>query len=95
MSPLYFATQPLDGRQLHIKAGELFPVQTKGFIRGLARNYGVDDGDSCPFSSLPYVAVLDAQTEGAAQQIRQLRLTLDEASERLAAGKTPRKRAAA
>lgn len=85
MFPVYFATQDIDGKRLHVKAGQPFPpyMQTKGALRGLGPALGVPDADTRPFADLPYVTVIDAHTADAAAQVCELNLPLPEATKRL------------
>jgi hypothetical protein len=56
---VYIARRALRGTRLTIEAGEAFPIQNKGFIRGLAVAYGLDakEAERMPFAELPYVKV--------------------------------------
>ncbi len=93
MYPIYFATVPIEGRKIHLKAGEPFPLQHKGYIRGLGPSVGCPDADTMNFGRLPYVQVIDAGDAEAAQQILELGLSAEQAAKRLTT--TPRKAKAA
>ena len=69
MWPLYFATKALNAQRLALKKGQPFPIQDKFYIRGLGRAFGVTDADTRPFGDLPYVGVLNVQTEDCARHI--------------------------
>lgn len=93
--PVYFATRDLVGKRLTIKAGEPFPIQDKGFIRGLAQSYGVADAQTCAFTVLPYVRVLNVHSTEMARQIREQGLSLTEAEARVTTEPRAKRRATA
>jgi len=84
--PLYFATKPLKAARMTLKKGQAFPIQDKFFIRGLGRAYGVANADSLPFDELPYVEVVNVQTEDSARNIVSQGLGIDEAKRMVGGG---------
>jgi len=77
--PIYFCTKPLDAARVQLRKGQPFPIQSKHYIRGLGRAYGVPDAETRDFGELPYVAVLNVQNEGNARNIIERGMSLDEA----------------
>ena len=85
--PIYYAKRDLDARRVQLKAGDLFPLQNKAYIRGLGPSYLVDDADRRPFASLDYVETLNVGSEEMARMIQQQGLKLPEAKRSLRAAK--------
>ena len=71
MWPLYFARKALKAPRLTLEAGQIFPLQDKNYIRGLAAIYGLKGADQMGFADLPYVEVLNVHSEEFARQVRE------------------------
>lgn len=77
--PMYFLTKPLVGKRVSYKAGDLAEIQTKDYLRALGPAYGVKDADRMPFSTLPYVKVLNVCSAERMAQIKQQGLSYEQA----------------
>ena len=84
--PVYFATKPLKAARMSLKKGQAFPIQEKHYIRGLGRAYGVANAETLGFTDLPYVAVVNVQTEDMARHIIDRGVPLDDAHKLVEAG---------
>jgi hypothetical protein len=86
--PLYFAAMPLKAKRVTLKKGQMFPQQSKPYIRGLGSAYGVSDAETRAFHELPYVKVLNVGTEEAAKQVIERGLDFDGAKKLTEQGAT-------
>ena len=92
--PVYFAKRPLVAKRITLQAGQMFPLQDKGYIRGLGAAYGVPDAATRPFSELDYVDMLNVRTDEMAKAIQDNGLNLTAAKKLLGEPSGEKKRAA-
>lgn len=78
MWPLYFAAVDVPGR-FAVAAGHPFLFQDKGTIVRLGPSLGVPDALDRPFSTLPYVRVLNVLSGEMAKTIQEQNLSFDAA----------------
>ena len=84
--PLYFAKRPLTAKRITLKKGEPFPIQDKGYIRGLAAAFGVPNADRVRFSELDYVEMVDVQSLEKGRHILERGLTAEQARKVMTGG---------
>ena len=84
--PLYFAKRPLQAKRIALKRGDVFPIQSKSYVRGLAAAYGLSDADRVPFGSLDYVETVDVRTQETAVHVIERGLNVEQTRRLLSGG---------